>query len=234
MSDLSQANANELFEAGRQHFEHKDYSSAIAVLGKAVAIDPCNSAAHRYLGKSYLELELPDKAIEPFEIALKLEGSEEHFLGLCRAFCDNADLHAAEQVALSGLHEHEQSAELHFYLGLVYYLKGSPGLALCHYRKAVEINPDHEMALCNIGSHFARQGSWAVAYCYFHKSFMADGTDPDVVENLLTASYQLQKPGLVRQWAATLLPLRPDSALLMPSNPLTVPDENGEQKLIPF
>ncbi len=115
------------------------YEEAIGPLKKALEADPWYLEPHYNLGVSYIKLRRFEDAIEPLERVLSIN---EYISG---------GHHGARYLP-------KYMVETHSNLGNVYNVLGKSGMAIEHYRKALEFNPADTSTRFNLAITLKREG----------------------------------------------------------------------------
>src|SRR5208283_2124905 len=139
------------------------WADPINLWADAIEKSPGNARAHVALGNGYKTLNMPDKALEQYLIAIKLrpDFAEAHYnLGLIYQTSNMLD-RAAEQylIAIKLLPDY---VEAHNNLGNIYQTLNMPGKAIEQYQIALKLRPDAE-AHFNFGALYYQLGQMANA-----------------------------------------------------------------------
>lgn len=128
-----------LREEARHSYEH------------ALEIDRSHLLALSHLGEWHLATGSPDVALGYLEDVLRRSPLFPEALGFrVKALVESDKLPEAEQAAGHALENHPERADFHANLGMVLIRKGDRQGAVLAYRKALEIEPAHKIALFNL------------------------------------------------------------------------------------
>lgn len=112
---------------------------------------------------------------------------------LLRLFNQGRLIEAAED-AESLILEHPENFVLHNFLGVVRAALNQPDKALVHYRRALDIKPDHAEAHYNLGLALQNQGDPEAAAASYRRAI---GIKPDYADAHYNLGLALQKAGIL-------------------------------------
>jgi FimV-like protein len=125
-----------LKESGR--LEH-----ALQVINIAIGIDGARSTLYDNKGMIFLRDARYEEAREAFEQAIGLGGNIVSKLNLATALKQMGDELEAAEILNSVLEEDEKNTEAHSQLGILLVQMGNTSQAAQHFRRALELNPNH-------------------------------------------------------------------------------------------
>lgn len=133
-----------------------------------------------YRGRNFINLGLPEEAIDHFDKALSLRPESEDlpyiysFKGSCLKDLDRID--EAIGVLKQGLKEDEERPDLHNSLGVCYYKEQNYIDAITHFKRAVDLNPSSAIDYANLGVNYSRIGSNDLAVEFLTLALTLDPT----------------------------------------------------------
>ncbi len=142
-----------------------------------------------YRGRNFLNMDLPEAAIEHFDKALALQPEQEDlpyiysFKGSCLKDLGRVD--EAIEVAKQGLREDEERPDLHNTLGVCYFKKQEYKNAIKHFKRAVDLNPASGIDYANLGVNYHKIGKKELAIEFLTLALTLDST-LDFAHDLLT------------------------------------------------
>ncbi len=125
------------------------YKEAEVAYGRVIGIDPAHIDALRGLGNTLVALDEPERAIRPFEAALKIERDPRTLAGLGVAHDMAGRPARAQEIYRTGLAEHPDHLGLRNNLGLSLAMTGQTDEAIAILRKAAN-NPGPRPATVRI------------------------------------------------------------------------------------
>ena len=134
------------------HLRNAVWGDSISLWEDTAEKSPNKPRAHYNLGNFYKSLNMPDKAMEQYLVALKLKPDDpdtHNNLGLVY-FSLNMPDKAIEQY-LAALKLRPEDSDAHNNLGLVYYSLNMPDKAIEQYLTALKLKPDFMKAHFNLG-----------------------------------------------------------------------------------
>ncbi|MDQ1409396.1 MAG: hypothetical protein QOJ41_1131 [Acidobacteriaceae bacterium] len=152
---------------------------------RALQDDPESAEALYGLGSVYLQQLKPQKARESFERVLKLQGS---YPGTAPNAWNN--------------------------LGILSAREGNTAAAIDFFRRALQIDPAHLIALLNLGNAYRQRKEWAEAKKAFERAFEVGPDDPEVNYSLGMVCAQLEESEQAYEYlqrAVTLRPIYPEA-----------------------
>jgi tetratricopeptide (TPR) repeat protein len=164
-----------------------DYRSDISIWADTVAKAPNNARAHHNYGLALARRGQSERAIEQYEIALKIQPD---FVfahnGLGAALAERGQ--AAEAMACyeKALEIDPYSADAHYNLGRLQALGGRLDQAIAHFRRALQIRPDYVMAHNNLGALLAERGDVEEAIAHYRQAMQIDPRHASSRYNLAT------------------------------------------------
>jgi len=166
-----------LFDAQDERFEE-----AIPKLEKVLAQEPNTSLAYLELGRAYARLKQFERAVPLLKIAVEKlpeDGSAHYELGKALVETSNwAD--AAPQFEAAIAHTRQPSAELHFYLAVVYERTQQIPQAMKEFQETIRLKPDHFRANLLLGRLYGMQGDAKSALPYLQKAANVDSNSLEV------------------------------------------------------
>lgn len=130
-----------------------------SLFSDTVKKSPDGALPHNNLGSAYRDRGMLDRAIEQYQIAMKLEPySPDAYNNLGVAYRDKGMLDKAMEQFQIALRLRPDYAEGRNNLGTVYWDKGMPDKALEQYRIALSIKPDYAKAHNNLGMAYRSMG----------------------------------------------------------------------------
>ena len=145
---------------GMTYARNSVWSDKVVFWKDVVEKSPNSTAAYNNLGKAYLEIYQPDKAIEMFDRAISLSPD----FGL--AWHNRGEAFAEKKEYDRALKEYAMSDAIHknymTYIGIghAYLEKGNNSLAIKNFSKAFSMNPYSETAQYGIAVCFGRTGKY--------------------------------------------------------------------------
>ncbi|MCH2045374.1 MAG: tetratricopeptide repeat protein [Saprospiraceae bacterium] len=188
-----------LYNLATAHYFAEDYTPAISLLEKYVALDTKNGSVYYYLAKACKAEGQSKKANKYFDLARKNGGDQDNIeidLGNDIAACGNeaagytskGQYEKAIILLETCTKEHPKEARLHFNLGLNYQKVGNSVKALLSFKRATELDPAHAKAWQGRAIiHYERQ-EYSEAAGYYQKTLQA-GKDDELVHYKLGNCY---------------------------------------------
>lgn len=153
------------FTLGYKAFEAKKYEAALQQFRIATVSAPAFLEAQRMLGRTALELNLPDDAIPAFETVARLEGvnpSNKYNLELARE-----------------MRQYGAAAARSFREGYDKYAKGDKAAALAAFEAATGVNPNYQKAWAWLGRSRFETGDYRGAADAYTVAVRLDPNDKD-------------------------------------------------------
>jgi tetratricopeptide (TPR) repeat protein len=142
--------ARNYLSLGFVYFERGYFEQAQAFFQQAVGDDPKSAEALYGLGSAYLQQQKTDEARECFERALQL----------------HADYPGTPPNAWNNL-------------GILAAREGKTDLAIQHFQRALQIDPEHSIALQNLGSAYRQKKDWPQAKRMLERALAINPDDPE-------------------------------------------------------
>lgn len=138
-----------------------------------------------FLGRAYLELREPKKALEAFEAGLKKAKNDLDLkLGEIEALRESGDAKDALKEAKSLEKPHGDRADVHFEIGAAQEALGDYDAAMDRYEEALERDPSHARTLFRLAYNHELRGSNDLALDYYKRCADATPTYPNALVNL--------------------------------------------------
>jgi tetratricopeptide (TPR) repeat protein len=153
------------FTLGYKAFEVKKYDDALQQFRIATVSAPAFLEAQRMLGRTALELNLPDDAIPALETVAKLEGVNP---------TNKYNLELAREMRLYGV-----AAARSFREGYDKYAKGDKAAALAAFEAATSANPNYQKAWAWLGRSKFETGDYRGASDAYGMAVKLDPNDKD-------------------------------------------------------
>ena len=189
LSSSQNPNAQELFERGKAYYRRylpKENETSIKLLKQAILADPEFSAAHALLSKAYSQ--------QP-KMGNGYWGKQ------------------AEAAAHRAIELASDKPEGYIALGLAYDVSGRPDKGNEAYALALEIDPNHGVALANTACNFMNTGKLVKSLSY---NLRSRAIKPDTYFTRLQIGESLRLLGFTdhaRPWLEKAILLQPDNAL---------------------
>ena len=165
-------------EAGR-------YSQALEELLKLEKINPNFDQLRYYLGKAYLGLSQPRKAIEEFKAAIRINPKYLlAYVDSAKAYVALKEFDTAETILRSGFGSHQDSYLFHFNLGFIYQVKGDIHKAIEEYLTAEKFNSKSPQLCGNISSAYLMLGEKDKTIQWLKKALGLNPNLPEADTNL--------------------------------------------------
>jgi tetratricopeptide (TPR) repeat protein len=171
--------------SGVTHARNRVWKDEISLWGDVVSKSPNKARGHSNLGSAYMEQGLVDKAIEEYQIAIKLNPDYSHAhnnLGI--AYKSRGLIDRAIEQYLIAIKLTPNLPELHYNLGIAYQSKGLTGRAIEQYQIAIKLNSDYSRAYANLGNAFMAQGLVDRAIEQYQIAIKLDPDYPEAHSNL--------------------------------------------------
>jgi tetratricopeptide (TPR) repeat protein len=135
------------------------WKNDFSLFSDTVKKSPDGALPHNNLGSAYRDKGMIDKAIEQYQIAMKLDpNSPDPYNNLGVAYRDKGMLDKAMEQFQSALRLRPDYAEGRNNLGTVYWDKGMIDKAIEQYRLALSLKPDYAKAHNNLGMAYRSKG----------------------------------------------------------------------------
>ena len=165
---------------GSVYFQRGYYDQAEASFRLALSDDPASAEALYGLGSVYLKQEKTTEARESFERATRLPPSYPDTL-----------------------------ANSWNNLGLLATREGRTAEAILYFKKALQLNPDHAVALDNLGNAYRQQKNWEEARKTLEHAVKISPEDPEANYSLGMVFAQLDDSDRAYEYLQKVLNLRP-------------------------
>lgn len=163
---------------GRVLLESRRYTRAKVHLRKALRLRPREPEAYLVLSHLLLETDEPDAAMKTVESLGKVFDGAEGFRRLGLAFAARGDLRRAEQMLVKSTQRHAADVQVLVSLASIYEATGRVDSAERMLALALELRPDDEDLLINVGRLALQQGGAERAKAYLDRLLLlADGPE---------------------------------------------------------
>ncbi len=163
---------------------NKDWKDNMTLWSKTIATNPYNSRAHDNLGFAY-ELEGNEiKALEEFELAVKLQDDNFRAWGNLGAAYGRLGRYNESIAALKKSIKIRKYHKTYDKLGLVYAELGIEDKAIESFKEAIKINPRYAKAHNDLGTVYGRIGEFEKALQEFNEAIRIDKDYADAHYNL--------------------------------------------------
>jgi len=165
--------------------EEGRFRQALTELRELEKVNPNFDQMRYYLGKAYLGLNQPRKAIEQFKSALRINPN--HLLAYvdsAKAYVALKEFDTAETILRSGFGPNQDSYLFHFNLGFINQLKGDTHKAIKEYLKAEKFNSKSSQLCGNISSAYLILGEKDEAIQWLKKALSLNPNLPQANTNL--------------------------------------------------
>lgn len=143
----------------------------LSLWSETIAQSPVSPKAHYNLGREYFETEDSQKAIELYQMAIRLS------VNYYRAYNNLGIAYEKEGAFDDAIEAYNRALEIkpgydkaHNNLGIVYYKKGDIDHAIDEYKKAIELNDKFGPAWFNLGNAYAKIGLFEKAEAMYRTS----------------------------------------------------------------
>jgi tetratricopeptide (TPR) repeat protein len=175
------------YEFGRNYLSlgsvlfERGYSEASETFfRRALQDDPASAEAEYGLGSVYLQQQKNKEARDNFERALKLQAS---YPGTIPNAWNN--------------------------LGILSAREGDAAAAIDFFKRALQIDPAHLIALVNLGNAYRQQKEWGEAKMVLQQALEVEADDPEVNYSLGMVSAQLEESDRAYEYLKRAVELRP-------------------------
>ncbi len=163
---------------------NKDWKDNLTLWSKTAATNPYNSRAHDNLGFAY-ELEGNEaKALEEFELAVKLQDDNFRAWGNLGAAYGRLGKYNESIAALKKSIKIREYHKTYDKLGLVYAELGIEDKAIESFKEAIKINPRYAKAHNDLGTVYGKTGAFDFALQEFKEAIRIDKDYADAHYNL--------------------------------------------------
>lgn len=183
-------NANFWLKLASLYGQTGDFHSVIKVCQKIEPVLKDHPMLYSLLGNAYASLNIIDKSLEYYQLALELQPDDPGLLNNFgnALYLDNK-LEEAADVLKRVLNIKPDYADAHNNLGNIYKALNNNPLAIKHYEKAVKLNPYQYELLLNLAHMYAERISHPeVAESYYRKAL---AINPDSIEAMSGISNML-------------------------------------------
>lgn len=136
-----------LYTLGNLYYENDRYEDAIKLYLRMYQTDPSNSDVNYMIGMSYVNLNQFKMALPFFETSYQTNPRDKETLMQYGLACCHLELYPQGKLLFEALNKIERSSDAHYNLGLIALMQDDEILARNHFNNAVEIQPDHYLAL---------------------------------------------------------------------------------------
>jgi tetratricopeptide (TPR) repeat protein len=165
---------------GSVFFERGYPETSETFFRRALQDDPASAEAEYGLGSVYLQQQKTKEARDNFERALKLQAS---YPGTIPNAWNN--------------------------LGILSAREGDAAAAIDSFKRALQIDPAHLIALVNLGNAYRQQKEWAEAKKVLQRALEVEPDDPEVNYSLGMVSAQLDESDRAYEYLRRAVELRP-------------------------
>jgi tetratricopeptide (TPR) repeat protein len=174
----------------------RDWDEAIRQLGLALAIEPNNKAAHRFMGDCYRQKNILGKAEEQYQLVLAADPHFPQVLNnLGALYIDLGRYPEALDLLRRAVAARASMADAHNNLGAVLQEMGKLDEAIPSFRHAVELDPSMVAARMNLAGCYAQKGMWAEVAPQLEEVLKLDPGNVNAQRGLRAARRQLGAAG---------------------------------------
>ncbi len=165
--------AVQAFNRGRN--DDSEFSVAADYFGNAATLQPDSSGAYVNQAYAYMNAGEPNKALEPFEMALEKGDTEpETYRFLSGLYASNDRMDDAIVTLEEATRMYPDNVDLQTELLNAYQVTGQTDKAMDRYRAAVERDPDNELFRYNYGTLLTQTGDYDEALVQLQKAVELD------------------------------------------------------------
>ena len=158
---MSEMTADELFRAAIREHQAGRHDAALALIHRAIAINPNSADYQAALGVVLASQMQIDKSIDAYRRALQLKPDNPDVLNnLGIALKEKGDLPGAISALRKAIELHPKSAVAHNNLGAILETLDELSSAIEAYRRAVSLEPNSVQALANLGRALCKAGQF--------------------------------------------------------------------------
>ncbi len=168
---MSEMTADEFFRAAIREHQAGRHDEALALIHRAIDINPSSADYHAALGVVLASQMQLDKAIFAYRRALQLRPENPDALNnLGIALKEKGDLPGAISALRKAIELHPKSAVAHNNLGAALEALDELSPAIEAYRHAVSLEPNHPQALANLGRALCKAGQFEPSVAALHRA----------------------------------------------------------------
>jgi len=168
-----------------KNIEAARYQQALSELLELEKVNPYFDQMRYYLGKAYLGLSQPRKAIEEFKTALRINPNYLlAYVDSAKAYVALKEFDTAETILRSGFSSQQDSYLFHFNLGFIYQVKGDIHKAIEEYLLAESFNSKSPQLCGNISSAYLILGEKDKAIQWLKEALSLNPNIPEANTNL--------------------------------------------------
>ena len=176
---------NHTMSSAIKNVEQSRYRQALSALLELEKVKPNFDQMRYYLGKSYMGLNQPRRAIEEFKSAIRINPHHLFsYIDSAKAYVALKEFDTAETILRSGFGPHEDSYLFHFNLGFIYQVKGDTHKAIEEYLAAEKFNSKSSQLYGNISSAYLILGEKDEAIQWLKKALNLNPNLPQANTNL--------------------------------------------------
>jgi len=175
---------------------NRDWQNNFVLWSETVQSSPNSTIAHGGLGMAHLDRGMLDKALEEFQIAIKLSPNDHksHYnLGL--VYHQKGNWKKAVEYYKHSVALYPESIRAHYNLGTLYAMRGLMDPAIEHFARVTELDPEDIEAHYNLGVAYAMQGKLNRGISEWEKVLLFDPHHRSAGNNLKKAKAMMKSPG---------------------------------------
>lgn len=165
--------AVQAFNRGRN--DDNEFGVAADYFGNAATLQPDSAGAYVNQAYAYMNAGEPNKALEPFEMAIEKGDTEpETYRFLAGLYASNDRMDDAITTLEEATRMYPDNVDLQTELLNAYQVTGQTDKAMDRYRSAVERDPENELFRYNYGTLLTQTGDYAEALVQLQKAVELD------------------------------------------------------------
>jgi tetratricopeptide (TPR) repeat protein len=169
--------------SGMAYYQLEDYGKAVALLQKAITVNPADAEAYYTLGKTFIELDDYKKAIVPYQKAIELDTSKNiwmYELGLI--YYNNYQYSdAIKYFKMAEENGYQKSNDFYENAGFSYLSMGDMPSGMAYLNKVLERKPNNKELLSGIAQALHRAKKYDEALTYYQKLIELDSMDANAL-----------------------------------------------------